>query len=286
MAWLVVIVSNLGGILLYLFVKDVFDRRTALFALVLYLIVPGKLYFFPLLNVVTPVVIAAMALLMQKWVTARHWIYPALTGVLLYLLVLFEPLPLTMGLLFLAIIAAGLHERPASGRTITAHTVIGLTAFIATYAVFRTVFHFDLASTFRHTQQEAAVFNATADRPYGVWLRANLVEFAISIGVCQAVMFCWVLVGGLMRAKSARATFGERIVAVTMGLAATLLVMDLLGVNRGEVTRLWIFLACFFQIPAAYVCAQLNSRAALAIVIVCTLLQGAIGAGTIGFVLP
>jgi len=286
MAWLVVILSNLGGVLLYFFVKALFDQRTGLVALILYLVVPGKLYFFPLLNVVTPLLIAAMALLMQKWVTSRRPVYPALAGVLLYLLVLFEPLPLIMGLLFLAIIAAGLRSRPASAGTIAKHTAVGVAAFIVTYVFFRAAFHFDLVSTFRRTQQAAAAFNATADRPYGVWLRANLLEFAIAVGVCQAVMFCWVLVVGVVRATTGGAKFDDRLVAVTVGLAATLLVMDLLGVNRGEVTRLWIFLACFFQIPAAYVCAQLNNRAALAIVLACTLLQGAIGAGTIGFVLP
>ena len=54
--WLVVFVSNLGGVLMYVFVRDLFaDRRAALYSLVLYLFVPGKLLtFFPLLNTATP----------------------------------------------------------------------------------------------------------------------------------------------------------------------------------------------------------------------------------------
>jgi hypothetical protein len=65
-----------------------------------------------------------------------------------------------------------------------------------------------------------------------------------------------------------------------------LLATDLLGINRGEVTRLWIFLACFFQIPAAYACARLNSRVALALVLGTTLLQTALGTAMIGFIVP
>ena len=65
-----------------------------------------------------------------------------------------------------------------------------------------------------------------------------------------------------------------------------LIATDLIGVNRGEVIRLWIFLACFFQIPAAYVCARLESRVALGLVLGTTLLQAALGTSMIGFILP
>ena len=74
-------------------------------------------------------------------------------------------------------------------------------------------------------------------------------------------------------------------VLVCAGLAITVLALDIAGINRGEVVRLWIFLACLFQIPAAWVCARLNSRAALALVLAMTVLQAALGIKMIGFVL-
>jgi len=49
---------------------------------------------------------------------------------------------------------------------------------------------------------------------------------------------------------------------------------------------LWIFLACFFQIPAAYVCARLESRAALALILTLAILQCAFGTSMIGFIVP
>ena len=42
-----------------------------------------------------------------------------------------------------------------------------------------------------------------------------------------------------------------------------LLALDLTGVNRGEVIRLWIFLACLFQVPTAYVCVRLRESRCL-----------------------
>ena len=41
------------------------------------------------------------------------------------------------------------------------------------------------------------------------------------------------------------------IAVFSLAMTAVLLAIDLIGVNRRETIRLWIFLACFFQIPAA-----------------------------------
>ena len=55
------------------FVRDLFDdRQTALLSLVLYLFVPGKLFFFPLLNTVTPVLILTCAYLLQRWLLTAY----------------------------------------------------------------------------------------------------------------------------------------------------------------------------------------------------------------------
>jgi hypothetical protein len=77
---------------------------------------------------------------------------------------------------------------------------------------------------------------------------------------------------------------GRTVVLVCAGLAISVLALDIAGINRGEVVRLWIFLACLFQIPAAYVCARLNSRAALALVLATAVLQAALGIKMIGFI--
>jgi hypothetical protein len=68
--------------------------------------------------------------------------------------------------------------------------------------------------------------------------------------------------------------------------AAMVGVADAVGINRGEVIRLWIFLACFWQIPAAYVCRRLDSRMAFTIVLIITLLQDALGSSMLAFIEP
>ena len=131
----------------------------------------------------------------------------------------------------------------------------------------------------------ALEFNVIERRPYDIWVRANLVEFLVGMGACP---------GGADRRRACprppRPGRGlDRLVQpaplVTLSLVAVVLATDLIGVNRGEVIRLWIFLACFLQIPAAVVCARAGRRA-LAVVLVTTLLLSALGTANIGFVVP
>jgi hypothetical protein len=75
------------------------------------------------------------------------------------------------------------------------------------------------------------------------------------------------------------------ITVLCLGLLAVVGVTDLIGVNRGEVIRLWIFLACLFQIPAAYICVRLQSQAAVVLLLTSTVLQAALGTAMIAFLI-
>jgi len=71
-----------------------------------------------------------------------------------------------------------------------------------------------------------------------------------------------------------------------MGLFAVLGAVDLVGVNRGEVTRLWIFLGCFYQIPLAWACSLRDSQVAIAAVVAVSAFHAAVGTALVGFVVP
>jgi hypothetical protein len=94
------------------------------------------------------------------------------------------------------------------------------------------------------------------------------------------------LAAGLTGRCAVPRRWSDPIVVVCATLAVMLIVIDGIGVNRGEVIRLWIFLGSFFQIPSAYVCARLNSRSAAMVLIATTLLQNALGSSMVGFIVP
>jgi hypothetical protein len=285
--WLVVVVSNLGAFLMYAFVKELFgDRRVAVFSAILYLFVPAKLFFFPLMNSITPVAVLACAYLGVRWMSNGSWVHAALLGTAVYGLLLFEPLSLAIGALLAALMARSLWQGDIAPFRFLAQLLTIAAGFLMTHAAMHLWFGFDILRVFKQLAGDAMAFNAQAQRPYSIWVWENLHEFLFGAGVAQVALLPAAVMAGLWRAGSWKERLTAPITVVTAGILTVLLAIDLIGVNRGEVIRLWIFLACFFQIPAAYVCARLESRAAFALVLALTILQCAFGTAMIGFIVP
>jgi len=284
--WLVVIVSNLGALLLYSLARDLFDRQTAINAVLLYIVTPGKMFFFPLLNTVTPVVVLLAAWLFVRWLRSRNALYAAAFGASIYGIVLFEPAGLAIGGLLAGVLVGAVLRAEIRPSTLIWQGAVAVAAFAANYVAMRVYFGFDLWSTVRLLAEAAARFNVDARRPYDIWVWQNLFDFLIGLGLCQALLAVPALLDGLVSGGPLRQRLTTPAVIVTGSLVATLALTDLLGVNRGEVVRLWIFLACAGQLPAAYVCARLNSQLAIGTVLAVTLLHDALGTAMIGFIIP
>jgi hypothetical protein len=287
LGWLVVALSNAGGVFLYLFVRDFLDdRAAALAALVLYLFVPARLLFFPVLNTVTPVLVLASAWLWLRALQTRSLAYASALGASAYAMVFFEPTPAVMGLTFVWLTTYAVWRGDVDLRTVLRLTGAVIAAFAVTYIVMRLVFHFDLVATLRAVAADAVEFNARVSRPYRIWLVENLIDLAFAAGFCQAIVFAWCVARAFGRDGLLRGGKTGRLAALSVGIALALVATDLAGINRGEVVRLWIFFACFVQVPAAYVCARLESRGALTLVLAVTLLQDGVSASMMAFAQP
>jgi hypothetical protein len=286
--WLVIGVSSVGALLMYFFIRDASgDRFLAGLSAILYLFTPARLYFVPLLNAVTPVVVLICACLMIRWLNTARVIYAVVLGIAIYALALFEPTALVTGVLLSVLLA----HRVASGRfrqqTALLHVGAGLLSFVATYVAMNGWFGFDLFRAFAAVARDAAEFNMKSGRPYAIWVWQNLFDIAFGVGWCQTVLFAAALADGVVRWSSGwKLTELPPIVLICVSVLAMVGVADAIGVNRGEVTRLWIFLACLAQIPAAYVCRRLGSVFAFGLLIMATLVQVALGTAMIGFVAP
>jgi hypothetical protein len=186
--------------------------------------------------------------------------------------------------LFIALIARSVVRRERLPSRLAIDTVAGALAFMASYLAMLLVFDFDLFDALRRITEHAVEFNINEGRPYAYWLSGNLREFAFGIGMGQAILFVVSLFSSLGAARTQPGVLMTPVGLLSTSLALILLITNLLGVNRGEVIRLWIFLACFFQIPAAYLCARLDNRFALILVLSMTILQAAIAMAMIGFV--
>lgn len=286
LAWLVVVLSNLGALLMFRFVLRVFDDATvAVYAAILYLFVPAKLFFFPLMNTATPVVALAFACLVAEWLGTARSRWAAATGAMLYVVVFFEPLPLVLGLLFAALALRAVFRGDLTWTQLLSQAALALLVFLAVGVAVYQLWGFNLAAGFQAVRAHAMEFNAIERRPYEIWVRANLVEFFVGMGVCQAVLIGGALALGLTGPGAWRDRLARPITVTAMALVLVVAATDLIGINRGEVIRLWIFLACFLQIPAAYVSARAGGTA-ITLVLLTTLLLSALGTANIGFVVP
>ena len=284
--WLLAAISTCGAVLMYVFVRAVFaDRMIALYSAILYLFVPARLAFLPLMNTVTPVVLLAALCLLMQWLNSARAGWAVLLGAMLYGMVFFEPLPLVTGLLFAGLSLRAIAAGSMTWQTFALHAALMSLAFVATAETVHLIWGFDLAGAFRGIREHAVEFNASEGRPYGLWVAANLWEFAFGTGICQSVLFLAALVVAARAAVDRRGA-SQPLFVVTVSLAAVIAATDLIGINRGEVMRLWIFLACLCQIPAAVACARLARPAAIAVVLAASILQATLATSTIGFIVP
>ena len=183
-------------------------------------------------------------------------------------------------------VLAGPPEAVAASASAASTTAV-IATFIAMTEAVALATGFSLLFAFRQIHSHAVAFNLAEARPYGVWIMANLGEFLFATGVSQMVLFFAApFADTLRREASWRGWFDRRVAVVGVGLLAVLIATDLAGINRGEVTRLWIFLACFFQIPAAYFCARSPGPGPIAIVVTLTTFHTATALAMVRFVVP
>lgn len=294
LVWLVFSASNLGALLAYAVVWEMFrDRKAALAALVLYLFLPSKLFFFPLLNSVTPVFILFLLWLLLRYLARPHSGWLAAMGAVLYALVLFEPLPLVTGLVFLALIArarvSGALTRPQAFAVL----VLVPLAFFAVDLVMWGVFGYEIVGAFQFALHDAHEFNKQQNRPYALWVLFNLIETLSNTGLLTSALVIGLGIASAVRVVQShtnagwagvRAVLCEPGACLSLSTIATLLTVDVLGVNRGETVRLWIFLGVFLMLPVAAFCGR--RPLLLCVLVFGAIMQACIGLQSRGFVLP
>jgi hypothetical protein len=296
LAYLILALSNLGGLLAYAVARDWFgDAVSGLYALVLYLFLPCKLFIFPLLNTVTPVLILLSLWLLLRYLAGRRRGWLVLLGLSLYGLVLFEPLPLAMGVVFLAVLARHWGRGDVGRGDVLAILLVVPGAFFAADLLMWLLFRYEIVAAFLFALRDAREFNALQGRPYAFWVAQNLADFLFNAGAVSSAVFLALAGAALLRLAflwrrgggAAAAVFaGRPETLLVLSLLAVLLLLDLLGINRGETVRLWIFLAAFLQLSVAHFCATRARPRAFEAVVAVTLLQVCITISMVGFTNP
>ena len=287
LALAVVCTSSAAGLLLYAVVARVFaSRALGLDALTLWLLVPAKASFHPVLNVVSP-----LPALLVVWCFVRlvqgagAWSALAL-GTSAYLTAFFDPLAFWLALPFAALAVRG-RSRPVR---VAALLGLAVLAFLATHFAVRATTGFDAWRRFLAMVEFARVFNVRWNRPYDLWVWANVKDVALAVGpavaaacVAAGLLALWTTGRTIATAAWRRLDDpGPLLALATVGAVGALVA---LGLNRGEVARLWIPVFVPVQAAAAW-CTGESHAASRALVIAATVAYAAVTVATVGYALP
>ena len=251
MGLLVIALSSVGALLLYGICKQLFhDKKAAFYALILYGLIPSKLFFFPILNTVTPVFILFSFYLFIVYIEKKSLSLSWFLGISLYILILFEPSPLATGMIFIAILIHAIYKKSFSLKDFWTLGTNLILAFLCTHIFFNVILSFNIFQTFEYILNDAVKFNQTRHRGYWRWVGENAKEFFFSVGVPIAVIFIYMTAHTLSRLKKILIEKKWSLDDVYLiSVIITYIAITFIGVNRGEITRLWIYLSVFFQIP-------------------------------------
>jgi len=289
--YLIVSFSTLGSVFIYgICCKLFLNKAGALYAFVLYALVPGKLFFYPLLNTITPVFMLLCIYLFVIYIDSKNSKLLWLLGIALFMLVIFEPSPLVVGLIFIGITVKAIGEKQIILKDLIKIVVFPASAFLGMHLLFLLFFSFDLIQSFRFILDDAVNFNLNSQRGYRVWFGENLKEFFYSAGTPTVLIFIYVTSQIMLNWKS---PLNQNVFDwiskhfYSFSLLMTFIVVTFLGINRGEVSRLWIYLAVLFQIPAALFIAKIpKSQIAFFIVSSTVIIQTVVALHRVGFVRP
>lgn len=291
MGYLIITFSTLGAFLIYGICNKLFlDKKAAFYAFILYIVIPGKLFFFPILNTVTPMFMLLCIYLFLLYFERKNLLFLWLLGGALFMLVLFDPSPLVVGLVFIGVIFHAIVEKKIALKNFLHIAVIPLLAFLCLYMLFSLFFSFDLIKAFQFILNDAIRFNLEDQRGYRVWFGQNIKEFFYSAGTPIILIFIYRISQILLEWKT---LFKRNMINWTaenifiLSVLMTFGVVVFLGINRGEISRLWIYLAVLFQIPAALFIAKIQNSSIPFYIITSTLaIQTIVALQRVGFVNP
>jgi hypothetical protein len=293
MGYLIAFFSCLGGILVYLISKKFFnDKLVALYSLILYLFIPARIFFTSGPNIITPIFALVPLLLLLKYLESKKLFYMALFGFSLYVLLIFEPGPLALGIIFMGIIIRSYVRKEISMLDTGKIVFITLITFLITHLTMILVFNYNIIDSAIIIFNRQFDYNA-ANKVY-MFLTPNMKNFFINTGIVQSTILLIFTVTIIYTAvmlitKRKMEKFYKFIlnpgIALTILFIITLLTVDFMRLLTSEIIRTWIFFMVFVQIIVAYVIVKKLDKLSFKIVLASTILQTLVTISMIGFLM-
>jgi len=280
-ALVILLVSNLGGFFVHaLAFRLSGSPRGAFYAAVLYWLHPAKIFFFPLLNTVTPVLLLASLWVLLKCIDSPKFIWIFCSGLSLYVLFLFEPLPLGCGLFHVFFLGHSIWSQKRSFLETTWIAAGTIASFILSHFLFWFLTGFQSIRVCYELIKINSVFYQSYLAP--LWYLRNIGDLAVGLGcgTCIALIvgLAWQIKNGAWSKLRGLTTAYATIFALTLAI------LEIMGMTRAEILRLWIFLACMAFPFLGPMFARIGKSAFFRSVVMVNLAQTAIALSFAGFI--
>jgi methylthioxylose transferase len=254
----------LALILVYLLVRDICSRETALLALALSALIPSLHLFSPYPDLLFPLFAVAGLYAWHRALRRGGVGWAALSGAiavagLLWSMSLLAGVAL-LGAYSLLVAWRGVVEgRGGSGRGAWLRATFGWCAgFLICSLLPMLLFGYDVWSVWRTCLSQHSTFAAHFPRSYWAWTLFNPVEFAVFAGLPAFLLLMVTAVTDFRRWCPERRR--QALSSLPWALLVVLAALDFSGKNLGEVARLWMFLMPFAAAAGACALASLDGK--------------------------
>lgn len=258
---------------LYFLSKELSSVYAAKIAVIFYLLVPSALFFVPELDQMYPLLFTSVIALYLLGMRRDKAVYFLLGGLILalgfFFSFLFIVIPLPIFIIWL--IYYWQKDKAVASffqiKKFLKYNLIFLFGFLIFWLIYQVAFGYNIYNLY----QAAMLYhgNFLAERTYSIWVFMNLFDFFLFFGIPFTIIFLFAM------GKEFFLCFKQKKMDVIFWLfLLTILFLDLMGKNRSETARVWLFLAPLGIIPVAkYVSEGKNKNFIFFAAIVFLLLQ-------------
>lgn len=254
-AWLQMLMpfwSALSVAPLYRLGTMLFDRRRARWAVVVWVLVPGMIFFQPHFNVFYPLMALVMLVFLWRGLTGGRGVWIALAGFVLSIGLFFNLSLAPLGLLA-GLVVIGEHLRTRGGLASMAR---GLALFGAGVASVWLVYWLLSGLTPWMIFDAALSQHYKLNRPYLPWLIQHPLDMFLFAGLPLSAFTVW----RALRLRHLRRIPATRADVLIGAAVATLVIIVLSGTARGETGRIWLFFAPIWVLMAVDMVVMLTPR--------------------------
>lgn len=250
------LLSCAGAALVFLSGRLLFESpRAGLFASLFYLFAPQRAYFFPLLNLITPLFLLVVLLSAIMAVRRKSTLWAALYGVLVVCAALFDPVPLVF--LFFAtaaVWACAIYARKASVGDMMRFAGLGAASIAVCLLILWIFFDYSYLRNLSAASTGNRHYSPFPREKYWSFYFINLKTYLVDLGLSLVVALGWGAV------RIARKTLPFPQVVFFAASLLSLLVLDGIAFAGAEGTRVWLFMLVPFCLCAGAFMEECDDR--------------------------